>query len=301
MALKETSKGKLIYQPQGPAGEYAKWAVNLHNGCTHGCTYCYNRRGFMSHAFGTEPKLAAPIIKQAEKIYDREGYVRPGTEEALMRNFELNAVDDVIRADIKKIGADRLRKDGGVFFSFKCDPLEESNMLHTVLAVRWFRFNYIPVTLLTKSVGWLEDANWDSMLRDYKDGLTIGFTLTGMDEMEPNAPTNAERIEAMKTLLGINTFVSLEPVISFDASMEMIRLSLPYTYEYRIGLQSPYKKDRYDIEELKKFINAVTDLQLDHFIYIIWKDSIFNMLDRHGVSYKKLPRPKGCVLALDRE
>ena len=42
---KETPvKGSLIYQPQGAAGEYAKWAINLYHGCSNGCTYCYNRR-----------------------------------------------------------------------------------------------------------------------------------------------------------------------------------------------------------------------------------------------------------------
>lgn len=44
---KETPvKGALIYQPQGAAGEYAKWAINLYHGCSNGCTYCYNRRGY---------------------------------------------------------------------------------------------------------------------------------------------------------------------------------------------------------------------------------------------------------------
>ena len=28
---------KVIYEPKGKAGEYAKYAVNLYNGCTHGC------------------------------------------------------------------------------------------------------------------------------------------------------------------------------------------------------------------------------------------------------------------------
>lgn len=43
---KETPvKGALIYQPQGAASEYAKWAINLYHGCSNGCTYCYNRRG----------------------------------------------------------------------------------------------------------------------------------------------------------------------------------------------------------------------------------------------------------------
>ena len=66
---KETPiKGVLIYQPQGVAGEYAKWAINLYHGCSNGCTYCYNRRGVLSHIFGDKPELAAPIVKLREKL-----------------------------------------------------------------------------------------------------------------------------------------------------------------------------------------------------------------------------------------
>lgn len=60
-------KGALIYQPQGAAGEYAKWAINLYNGCYNGCTYCYNRRGVLSHIFGDKPELAAPIVKSRDR------------------------------------------------------------------------------------------------------------------------------------------------------------------------------------------------------------------------------------------
>jgi DNA repair photolyase len=31
----------IIYEAKGKAAEYAPLAVNLYNGCTHGCTYCY--------------------------------------------------------------------------------------------------------------------------------------------------------------------------------------------------------------------------------------------------------------------
>ena len=31
---------KPIYKPKGAAGEYAEYACNLYDGCTHGCTYC---------------------------------------------------------------------------------------------------------------------------------------------------------------------------------------------------------------------------------------------------------------------
>ena len=65
---KETPvKGALIYQPQGAAGEYAKWAINLYHGCYNGCTYCYNRRGVLSHIFGDKPELAAPIVKSRDR------------------------------------------------------------------------------------------------------------------------------------------------------------------------------------------------------------------------------------------
>jgi hypothetical protein len=36
------NKLKIIYEPKGPAREYAALALNLYNGCTHGCIYCYN-------------------------------------------------------------------------------------------------------------------------------------------------------------------------------------------------------------------------------------------------------------------
>ena len=30
---------KIIYTPKGRAGEYGKYAVNLFDGCSHGCNY----------------------------------------------------------------------------------------------------------------------------------------------------------------------------------------------------------------------------------------------------------------------
>jgi DNA repair photolyase len=32
---------RVIYLPKGRALEYAPLAVNLYNGCPHGCRYCY--------------------------------------------------------------------------------------------------------------------------------------------------------------------------------------------------------------------------------------------------------------------
>lgn len=120
-------KGTLIYQPRGAAGEYAKWAVNLYNGCSNGCTYCYNRRGILSHAFGDQPVLAAPIRKKAEH-FELMNRFRPHEAEDWrynVKHFEKEAVEEIIENDIFTIGPQTLMIDGGVFMSFKCDPLSE--------------------------------------------------------------------------------------------------------------------------------------------------------------------------------
>lgn len=86
------------------------------------------------------------------------------------------------------------------------------------------------------------DADYpDDLLRD----LTIGFTITGKDELEPNAPSTEKRIEALRKLhdeYKIKTFVSLEPITSIHAASEVIKKTYKITDEIRIGAQSPIKK-----------------------------------------------------------
>lgn len=202
------------------------------------------------------------------------------------------SVNKIINHDIQKIGCDRLRKDGGVFLSFKCDPLEESNMIVTLYAVNKLIEHHIHVTLLTKSVSWLDHICWRTFTKwDYLF-LTIGFTLTGMDDMEPNAPTNEERINVMRKLheMGVKTFVSLEPVISIERSLHMIIRSIIYCKEYRIGLQSPYKKDRYKRNDLINFIRNVNVLQIECNLDILWKKSVLDELKRKEIPYRMVEK-----------
>ena len=280
----------LIYQPKGPAGEYAEWAVNLHNGCTNGCTYCYNRRGFMSHAFGDEPKVAAPIrrwTEQTHRMREKEGMLEWDAD--MEYDFQRIGAMLIVKEDIEKIGAERLIADGGVFMSFKCDPLELSHQLMTGEVFEIIARHHIPVTILTKSVDWLDRNGWQSYLRyePWKELITIGFTLTGMDEMERNAPSNAERIHALKRLhyMGIKTFVSLEPVVSFDASLRMIEQASLYCNEFRIGLMSPYKKTRYSVFDLVDFIDIVNSMRQEQNLDIRWKVSVTEALRKKGISY----------------
>lgn len=272
----DTLKGTLLYQPRGAAGEYAKWALNLYNGCTHGCTYCYNRRGMLSYAFGDKPQLAAPIVKKAEadmtknkqELLNKARVEFPVIPEADLKQvlssidfYTEQALKNILDKDIDKIGANRIRQDGGIFMSFKCDPFDKDTRDLTFVALFYLLFSKrISVTLLTKSVDFISDYEFISFFtalemleKKNKDvgHLTIGVTITGMDEMEPNAPSTADRIALLKTIREqyphIRTFVSLEPVIDITKAMnDVLHNIYGHTDEIRIGCQSPLKRDRYD-------------------------------------------------------
>lgn len=303
-------KGALIYQPQGAAGEYAKWAINLYHGCSNGCTYCYNRRGVLSHVFGDKPELAAPIIRQRDKLLNE--YLKKNNmtahdtiKKGVVDHKGLMATLDLISKDLGKIGIDKIRQDGGIFFSFTCDPFDiEADMFILQQVVLHLIFDRIPVTILTKNVHWLQTGLWKSTLRDlttdYKDiarHLTIGFTITGKDKLEPGAPSTEERIEALRELHDkymVKTFVSLEPITSIHTASEVIKKTYQITDEIRIGAQSPIKKDRYDPNEFFGFVTAVKFLARDLPCRFMVKDSMYKQAETFDVVSRNM-----CIRNLD--
>lgn len=63
----------------------------------------------------------------------------------------LVAALDLISKDLEKIGIDRICQDGGIFFSFTCDPFDiEADMFILQQVVLHLLFDRIPVTILTK-------------------------------------------------------------------------------------------------------------------------------------------------------
>lgn len=303
-------KGALIYQPQGAAGEYAKWAINLYHGCSNGCTYCYNRRGVLSHVFGDKPELAAPIIKQRDKLLNE--YLKKNNmtahdaiKKGVVNHESLVAARDLISKDLEKIGIDRIRQDGGIFFSFTCDPFDiEADMFILQQVVLHLLFDRIPVTILTKNVHWMQTGLWKSTLRDlttdYKDiarYLTIGFTITGKDKLEPNAPSTEKRIEALRELHDkyvVKNFVSLEPITSIHTASEVIKKTYQITDEIRIGAQSPIKKDRYDTMEFIGFVLAIKSLADTLDCHFMVKDSMYKQAETFDDTSCRI-----CVKALD--
>lgn len=250
--------GKAIYQPAGKAAEYAKWACNFYVGCSNGCTYCYLKKGRGAAILGGN----VPTLK---KCFRDENHALEVFEKELIANLP------------------ELQRHG-LFFSFTTDPMLENTAFLTLIATLMCVEVQVPVKILTKcSRGYdvfkafIESVKFKSRM----SLIAFGFTLTGHDEIEPGASTNAERIEAMKKLhdAGFKTFASIEPVIDFDSSLEMIYLTRGYCDLYKIGLMSGQKVDRAFYERLRSFNLAVVNLLAQTTAKVYWKDSITKCFD----------------------
>lgn len=255
-------KGKAIYQPAGKAAEYSEWACNFYVGCSGGCTYCYLKKGRGSAILGgTKPKLKACFRNESHAI---EIFYK-----------EINQNLEELRAN-------------GLFFSFTTDPMLLETIDLTLDAMFLAIKNDIPVKVLTKNGNFvnytvfsqyfpLSRPNLRPKLRyivHTKSLVSFGFTLTGHDGLEPGTSTNQERIEAMRKLhdYGFKTFASIEPVIDFESSLQMIDATKDFCDLYKIGLESGKEKDYHYLKYLNLFIHQILKRYSLNKVY--FKDSI---------------------------
>lgn len=260
--------GKAIYNPSGKAGEYSYWACNFFVGCSNGCTYCYCKKGILAGVMGQD-------TPQLKKCFKDEAHALLVFEKELMQNL----------AELQK---------HGIFFTFTSDPMLDLTMDMTMFAVQMCIANGVPVKILTKNAeNTLFCSGADGMsgetqrlMMDNSKQVAIGFTLTGHDELELGASTNAERIEAMKKLhdAGFKTWASIEPIIDISHSKLMIEKSAGFCHLYKIGLESG---KHYTKQELRDFIQwCVSGSALPTKMKFYFKDSLLKVA---GVSRDKLP------------
>jgi len=250
-------KGKAIYTPTGAAGEYAKWACNFFKGCSCAGYYCYNRRWDWGNV---------PTLKKCFK-----------NEEHALQVFEKE-----LKANLPEL------QKHGLFFSFTTDPYLTETFNTYEMAAYISYLNNVNVFFLSKSTKFI---NYIMKAHGCDVKIAYGFSLTGHDELEPGASTNAERIEAMKKLhnKGFKTWASIEPVINFESSKSIIRQTASYCDLYKIGLES---KKKYDKTELLKFIEYCNSTYLTEYkcgFYTTknyFKDSL---LKQAGISRSDLP------------
>lgn len=252
---------KAIYMPRGKAGEYAKYACNFHKGCSNGCTYCYLKKGVLAHELGGDTPVLKSCFKNAEDA---------------IRIF----VDDLFDKNTGKPKEDI--KKHGIFFTFTSDPCLQETMNLNFAAIHVALELGIPVRMLTKCTAWIDSKQGKGLLeaQNTKKYLSVGFTLTGVDELEPNASPNMERIRAMKRIhdMGIRTWASIEPVISLEASRLCILNTIDFCDEYKIGLLSG--KHDYDKKKVADFVDTMERVIYVAGAKVYWKESVRKFIDK---------------------
>lgn len=204
-------KGDVIYQPKANAGEYAPLATNPYVGCGHLCAYCY--------VPGAMHISRAEFNKPARL---REGYM------------------DRLRADAAKFGAaglDDVHRQ--IFITFSSDPWHPGgDYVNTRIVLLNLIDHGLAFCTLTKSgTKGLCDAD---LFRPGHDAFAA--TLTSLDDRfsrkwEPDAALPAERIAGLRRFheRGIFTWVSIEPTLDVEASLELVRATYGFVDLYKIG------------------------------------------------------------------
>lgn len=203
----------IIYKPKGRAGEYSHLAINHYTGCGHGCRYCYGPAATKNPDFHRIQAPRADIIAKLQK-------------EAL-----------------KHAGCDER-----VLLCFTSDPYQPLNdrigLTRQVIEV--LKAHDIPFHILTKG-GLRAAADFD--LYGKYDAFATTLTLLDDNEsakQEPNAALAAERIAAISQAheRGIETWVSLEPVLDPEVSLHIIGLTHEIVDHYKIGKLNHVETER---------------------------------------------------------
>lgn len=243
--------GKAIYEPSGKAAEYSNWACNLYNGCPHSCTYCFNDHNIMA---GT---LGGNIVSLKKSLVDTETAFKIFVSE-LTRHRET------------------IIKDGGLHFNFVSDPCLPETIELNFRCMDEAQSQGVFCKVLTKRADWLHHPAVQNAL-SHKGLISVGFTLTGRDDLEPGASSNTERVHAMAELhnAGISTWASIEPVIDPALSFAMIVETLGFCDHYKIGILSG-KKD-YTPQQIRDFVAQVQSLGHTS---VYWKESLREFISK---------------------
>lgn len=255
---------KFIYKPKGKAQEYSPWACNLYNGCSNQCSYCYNRNS------------QAKALLGADTVSPRKSNGKPLSED---ESFE------IFKKELDRY-LDEIITDGGLHFSFVSDPCLPETYKLNLRCIEYAIIQGVNVQLLTKCAEWPFYPEWDRFLcffsracPDLHENLSIGFTLTGCDELEGNAPSNDKRIDTMALIhnnYGLKTWASIEPVIDLDRAFDVIRRASKYCDHFKIGLLSG-KKD-YTPEDVRVFMYRVESELKDK--SFLWKRSVLEFIEK---------------------
>ena len=196
-----------IYAPSGQAGEYAPLAANPYRGCGHACSYCY----------------VPLVLKMKRPDFDAGAVARP--------KFLYH-----LRKDAEKYKAAGITDQ--VMLSFTTDvysPFDRSLTRPTIETLREYGLGFCVLTKGGKRA--LEDID---LYRSDRDAFAS--TLTSLDAVfsnkwERNAALPWDRIDTLAAFhdRGIFTWVSLEPTLDCESSLEIIKMTHKFVDLFKIG------------------------------------------------------------------
>ena len=215
----------MIYRPKGRAGEYAKYALNIYNGCDHSCTYCY-----------------APAVLRMSS----NDFARPKAKKDLLKKVEQSAR--------------QTKTTEPILLCFTCDPYQllDETTGYTREVIKILKRHGLSFQVLTKGGSRaLRDIDL------YTDGDLFGTTLTLINDhytkqIEPRTALPQDRIDTIKTFhkKGIFTWISLEPVLNPISTLRLIEKTHSFVDLYKVGTLN-YQESNTD---WKKFHKDVTSL-----------------------------------------
>jgi hypothetical protein len=196
-----------IYPPKGQAGEYAPLAANPYRGCGHECRYCY----------------VPLVLKMKRPEFDAGAFPRPDFIKHL-------------RKDAQKYANARITEQ--VMLSFTSDPYHPGDTSLTRQTIDVLKNHGLGFCTLTK--GGTRSLRDIDMFRPDRDAFAS--TLTSLDDAfsrkwEASAALPGDRVAALKQFhkRGIFTWVSLEPTLDSESSLQIVQETHPYVDLYKVG------------------------------------------------------------------
>lgn len=202
----------VIYRPSGEAGEYAPLATNPYKGCGHACVYCY--------------VPGATHVKRP--IFDAGAIPRAEFEPRLKKDIER----------YRRAGICDGHMAEQVFITFSSDPYHPGDIAPTIRTIEILQEGGMAFCTLSK--GGVKALPYLTRYRRDRDAYAA--TLTSLDDrfsqkFERNAALPQSRILALKEFhaFGIFTWVSLEPTLSAQASLDIVDATHEFVDLYKVG------------------------------------------------------------------
>jgi DNA repair photolyase len=173
-----------IYKVKGEAAEYADYALNIYEGCTHRCPYCY---------------VPQVLHKTKEKFFN-SCTERKELDVAVAKQLYIQKMQGKL-----------------IHLCFTCDPYPrgiDSMLTHIIITM--LKNNGNNVQILTKNpiprdFELLYENDW------------FGITLTGKDNDNAMPETKRIEVLKQAWNASINTWISFEPVLDPDKVLEYIK------------------------------------------------------------------------------